>query len=314
MGDEAAHVVIDAPPRRDERRIIAEILRLIDEVVRIDADAVTADESRTEAQRIPLRIHRIRHSRSVDVHAVKDESELVHKGDVDVALRVLRDLRRLRHANRRRTMQRLDDRAVNSGDRFKRLFVHARNDLDDVLQAMHLVAGIDALGRIADLELAAPHARFPFQYGAANVLRHARIHGRLVDDDAARLQMPADDARRLLQRFEIGRLIALDRRRHGDDDERRHAQTRRIRRKVDALRRAFFRGKLAHRIFARAAVRDLPLVTVIANDAEMPRKCHGERQPDIAQSHDGDLRPAIVQKLQHAFASFFPHCVLVQSS
>ena len=48
-----------------------------------------------------------------------------------------------------------DHRAVDRGDDIERLGILRRDDLGDGLEAVHLVAGIDALGRIADVEIAA---------------------------------------------------------------------------------------------------------------------------------------------------------------
>ena len=46
LRDVRAHVVVDAPPRQDDLRLVAELLGLHRQVVRVDPDAVAADEPR----------------------------------------------------------------------------------------------------------------------------------------------------------------------------------------------------------------------------------------------------------------------------
>jgi hypothetical protein len=53
-GDEDPHVVVDAPPGEYHLGMVADLLRLVSEVVRIDADAVGADETGPERQEVPL--------------------------------------------------------------------------------------------------------------------------------------------------------------------------------------------------------------------------------------------------------------------
>ena len=131
----------------------AEILRLIDKIIGIDADAVSADQSRGEAQRIPLRIHRIDDLTRIDIHAVKCHRQLVHKGNVDVALRVLRHLRRLGNADGGCAVNALHHRAVDGSDRIECRRIHPGDDLDDVLQPIDRVSRVDALRRIPHLEV-----------------------------------------------------------------------------------------------------------------------------------------------------------------
>ena len=96
----------------------------------------------------------------------------------------------------------------------------ARHDLHDLGERALLVAGVDALGRVADVEILQPfHAGVLLQDRDADLLGGAGIDGRFVDDDRAALHVLADRGAGADQRREIRDVRFVDRRRHGDDDE-----------------------------------------------------------------------------------------------
>ena len=99
-----ADAVVDAAAREDHLGLVAELLRLRRQVVRVDADAVTADQARAELQEVPLRAGRVEHVAACGCPAVEDDRELVHQRDVEVALRVLDDLGGLGDLDRRRAV------------------------------------------------------------------------------------------------------------------------------------------------------------------------------------------------------------------
>ena len=176
IGNIAAHTIIDAPSRLDQLGVKAEILCLIDKIVGIDADAVSADQSRGEAQRIPLRIHRIDDLARIDIHTVKRHRELIHESNIDVALRVLRHLRRLGNADGGCAVNALHHRAVDSCNRIECRRIHPGDDLDNVLQTVDRVARVDALRRIPHLEIrTAAQSRLLFEQRKTDVLRHPGI-------------------------------------------------------------------------------------------------------------------------------------------
>ena len=63
LGDVLAHAVVDAPAGEDHLRVVAELVGLVRQVVRIDADAVAADEARAERQEVPLGARGLQHLR-----------------------------------------------------------------------------------------------------------------------------------------------------------------------------------------------------------------------------------------------------------
>src|SRR5438045_4147453 len=68
--DVESHFVVDAAAREDHLGVITDLLGLVREVIRIDADAVAADEPGAKRQEIPLRPGRLEHLERVEPHAV----------------------------------------------------------------------------------------------------------------------------------------------------------------------------------------------------------------------------------------------------
>jgi len=95
VGDMPGHGVVDRTPGQDHLGVVAELLGLVDEVVGVDRDAVAADEAGAVLVEVPLGAGSLYDLLGVDAHLVEDEGELVHQGDVQVALDVLDHLRRL---------------------------------------------------------------------------------------------------------------------------------------------------------------------------------------------------------------------------
>ncbi len=107
----------------------------------------------------------------------------------------------------------------------------AGNHLGDGLEAMLLVARIDALRRIADGEIgAAVQPRRAFQARHAILFDRAGIDGRFVNDDIAALEEAADRIGGRKHRAQIRTARGIDGRRHGDDIEVGRGQRRRRRR------------------------------------------------------------------------------------
>ncbi len=157
LGKVFTHAVIDAPASEDDVWVMALLLGLVREVVGVDADAVTADQPGAERQEVPLGAGRLQHLAGVDAEAVKQHGQLVHQGDVEVALGVLDDLGCLRDADARCAVHAcLNHRLVQGGDTLQGRGVLCGYHLDDGLQAVFAVGGVDALGRVADVEAIAP--------------------------------------------------------------------------------------------------------------------------------------------------------------
>lgn len=99
----------------------AEFLGLEGQVVRVHADAVPADQPRTERQEVPLGPGRFQHIQRINAEPVKDDGQLIHQRDVQVALRVLDDLGGFRNLDAGGTVDaRAHDRPVQLRQQIQR--------------------------------------------------------------------------------------------------------------------------------------------------------------------------------------------------
>ena len=159
----------------------------------------------------------------------------------------------------------------------------------DIGQGMHAVAGVDALGRVADLPvLAALEAGLLFDDGDADVLCHAGIHRGLKDHDAAGGEVLAHGAGRALDGAQIRRVVRVDRRGHGHDEELCLLQAGGIRCK---LHRGSFEA-IAHLVGGVDAVGVFVhtlFVDVKADDRNVLGKLHRKGHTHIAEAHQSQL-------------------------
>ncbi|MNI50005.1 hypothetical protein D3C73_1046440 [compost metagenome] len=85
----------------DEVGVVAHAFGLVQQVVRVHADAVASHQPRTERQEIPFAACGVEHILGVDAEAIEDQGQLVDQRDVDVALDVLHHLGRFGDPHRR---------------------------------------------------------------------------------------------------------------------------------------------------------------------------------------------------------------------
>ena len=220
-GDEARHAVIDAAPGKDHLRVEADRLRLVGQIIGIDADAVAADEARAIGVEIPFGAGGGKHLAGVEPEILEQHGKLVDQRDVHVALDVLDDLGGLRHPDRAHLVGAGGHHAaIDLVDEVGGLRRRARGDLDDGGEPVLQIAGIDALRRIADEEVAVEGEPGRLRQDRhANLFRGARIDRRFVDHHVARREHAADRLARPHQRREVRALRLIDRRRHRDDVE-----------------------------------------------------------------------------------------------
>ena len=242
-----------------------------------------------ERQEIPFRFRRREHLVRVEPQAVEDDRQLVHQRDVEVALRVLDHFRRLRNLDARSAMDaRRNDPAVERRYALQGLRRVARDHLHDARERVLAVARIDALGRIADVEIL-----LPFQPRGVLQRRHADAGGRpgvdggFIDHRGAALQVRTHGARSRNQQCQVGALGLVHRRGHGHDHEISLFQRRRISGYTQIPGRAQFCGAdfAAAVLAARERVHAL-LRAVVADGAQLLAEPDRERQPYVAQAHD----------------------------
>src|SRR6185503_8947686 len=277
LGDVLGHAVVQAPTGEDDLGAIADFLGLVRQIVRVDADAVAADEAGPEIQEVPLRAGRLQHFLGIDVEPLEDHRQLVDQRDIDVALRVLDDLGSLGHLQARRLVRAgRDDRAVERVDVVGGLRRRARCDLLDRRQPVFLVAGIDALRAIAGEEIPVELEPRPvLEDRHAELLGAAGIDGRRVDDDVAVLEQAADG------------------RRHGDDERVAVGERLAVRRELEVLGRfELLARRLERRVGPPLELRDAVLLDVEADRREMLAELYGQGEPDVAKADDANTRVA----------------------
>ena len=153
-GGVARHVVVDPAPGEDDLRVIADLFRLVGQIVRVNADAMPADHARAEGQEVPLAARCLENLQRVDIEAVEDDRKFIDQGDVQVALGVLDDLGCFGHLQAGcREGAGGDDAGVERIDRLGDFRRGAAGDLPDLGQRIDLVARVDALRAVAAEEI-----------------------------------------------------------------------------------------------------------------------------------------------------------------
>src|SRR5262245_66226753 len=110
------------------------------QVVGIDANAVTADEAGREAEEVPFGPGCGEDLMSIDRQSMKDCRELVHQGNIEVALRVLDDLRSLGGLDVWRTIDaRGQHRAVDIGHTIEGTIVRSEEHTSELQSLRPLV-------------------------------------------------------------------------------------------------------------------------------------------------------------------------------
>src|SRR5207237_5050918 len=138
----------------------------------------------------------------------------------EIALGILDDLRCLRYLDRGGAVDAgIYHHLIDSRDAIQRLSILAGDHFDDLLKRVLLVAGVDSLWRVAELEIySLLEAGHPLNDGPANFLRDSGVDGGLEDDDRSGTDDFADRLGCPLERKEIGALGGIDRGGDGDDE------------------------------------------------------------------------------------------------
>ena len=164
-------------PASSSSGVAAGGLRLGGEVVGVHADAVPADQPRTKGLEVPLAAGSLQHGFRVEAKAIENHGELVHQGDVQVALDVLDHLGGFGGSNVRRGVRAgRDDAPIEGVHEGRGLRRGAGGDLHHVRQTVLLVAWVDAFRAVAGEEIAIAD-----QPGLRLHQRHGHLFGRPLD-------------------------------------------------------------------------------------------------------------------------------------
>ena len=207
---------------------------------------------------------------------------------------VLQQLGELGHLHAAHGDRAVDEGVVEAPDGLEGRLVDAGDDLGRVDEREGRVAGVDALGAVAQEEVVAGDEPRPlFEDGSDQLLSRPRVGGRLQDHGGARPDVAGQGGGCLLDIGEVG--VALpQRRRNGDHRE------------VEARRRAGVGRRLVsarveggpqpvvadvlHERLADGEALDPVLVDVVADDpVALVDGPHGQWEPHISLTDDDEL-------------------------
>jgi len=288
-------------------------------VVGVDADAVAADQAGAEGQEVPFAAGGFQHFQGVDAELVEDQRQLIHQGDVEVALGVLDDFGGFGDADAAGRMGAGgDDLAVEGVDDGGDLWRGAAGDFFDGGQAVVVVAGVDAFGAVAAVEAVGggrgwrhdwtlerprglPRSRVGAGWGVeigqagvtgedggAVVVGAAGVDGGFVDDQIAGFEDLADGFGRFEQGRQVGAFVVIDRGGHGDDEDAAGAQGLRVAGDLEVAGGGQgVRGDLAGAVVPGLEFGNARGVDVEADHRAVLAEFDRQRQADVAEADDG---------------------------
>src|SRR5690625_460824 len=176
VGDIGPHSIICAPSGQYHVRMMANLLRLIGQVIRIYANAVSAYQPWPEREKVPFSPGSLQYFECIDVQLIEKNGQVVYQCDVEVPLSVLDDFGCFSYTDAACFMGAgRNDTPVHFVEEFSDFRRRARCDLHDVSQAMAFITRIDALRAVTCIEILIEHqSRRLFKYGYANFFRATR--------------------------------------------------------------------------------------------------------------------------------------------
>ena len=290
----------------------AELPRLPAQIVRVQRDAVPAQTGAgiEGLKAVGLGLGRLDDLPDVDAHAVAQNRQLVDQADVDVAVGIFEDFFHLGHGGAAHAVHgRLQHRLVKRGGDIGAFGGDAAHHLGGVLGFIDGVAGVHALRRKGQEKVHAALEAALFQNGAQHFLGGAGVGGGFQNDEHIAVHMGHDAFRGGAHVADIGLLMLVKRRRHGDA----HAVARGHGGKV----RRGAKHTLLHDLFEVAVHHVADVVVALIDHVHLPGLhvkadhmeaglglFHRQREPDIAQSNhaqgDGTVENLLLQN-RHAF-------------
>lgn len=285
--------------------MVAHHLGLAGQVVGIDPDAMSAHQSGLELEEVPFGAGGFEDVAGVDVELVENDGQLVHQGDVQIALGVFDDLGRLGGLDGAGAVDAgLDNPLIEGGHALEGFRAITGHDLDDLGQGALFVAGVDALGAVADEKVLPPfQAGFPFQDGDADLFGRAGIDGGFIDQGRTRLHVAPGRYGCADQGAKVGLVGFIHGGGYGQDDDIGLAQRDRILGVggVDGLLHLRC-AELERGILASLAGLHLVLGDIEANGWQLFAEFDDQGEADVAETDDSDADVLI---------TIFHECVLL---
>ena len=232
------------------------------------------------------------HLPDVDAHPVAEHGQLVHQRDVHGAEDVLEQLRELGRLQGGHA----DDLVADLPVQVRRaLHAHVGQAAHDPGRGAHRVvgaAGVDALGRVGDAEVAAGGEAGLLEERDQPLAGRAGIGGGLEHHELTALEHARHGRGGAQDRAEVGLAVARERRGHADDHGVAAGELRvaRGREKPVADRFQARLGHVLHVALVALERRDLADVRVHAHHrVSRLAERDGQRQADVPHSDDADL-------------------------
>ena len=139
---------------------------------------MTTHKPRLKLKKIPLSTGSFKNFSCINTELIKNNCQLIHKGNIKISLGILDDFCSLSSLYRRSTMNpRNNYLLIQLSYLIQSLGRIARYNFQNFCQCMLFIAWINSLGRIANKEVLLPlHARFPFQNRNTYIFSCTRIN------------------------------------------------------------------------------------------------------------------------------------------
>ena len=194
----------------------------------------------------------------------------------------------------------LDDGLVHFGDLLEGLTVGAGDHFLHFREGVEGVAGVDALGRVAHLEVFVEGEGGVFlQQGDTFLFGAAGVDGGFVDDVISFLKMTGQHLRGREERLQVGQVVVVDGCGDGDDMKTCFCQLVRVGGESDVPALKSFGRQFLAGVDAPAHLFHAVFAYVKTYHGKMFRQLQGDGQAHVSQSHDGDLRFSLFQLLNH---------------
>ena len=155
---------------------------------------------------------------------------------------------------------------------------------------MDLVARVDTLGAVSDLEIhTAPEAGLLLQDRDADILGHTGVDRGFIDHHGTWDQITSHNAGGILDREQIRGLILLNGGRNRDDQELTFRKALFIRGEVHGGRFDCFIAYFMGRVDASFVLLNTPLIVVEAQDLHMLGEFHGNGHANVTKADQGQF-------------------------
>ena len=194
--------------------MIADLFRLVREVIGIDANAMAAHHAWTERQKIPLAARSFEHLNSIDTQPIENHGKLVHESDIKVALAVFNDLSSLCNFQTGSLPSScLNNTFIDVIYRFSHFISAATGDFLNRGQRIDFVTWVDAFWTVTTVKVLIEfEARFPLKDWHTNFLSATRVHRRFIDHDRTCPHCSANCLAGFNDRRQIWTIGSIDRR------------------------------------------------------------------------------------------------------